>query len=751
MKKPGNFKGLLLAGMITVSLFVLGLICLPSLTEFILKNMDLGKGVSVQSLRVEKAGFWGSQLADVELHTPTGRIVLNRLDLRYDPWELGGGAVRVVSVTSPSIELDIHKLVEELQMLKTEETDQKSLQAETFHILENPPLNHLRIRDGWLNLSSESSSLQGDLQLKMDLHPELAQLQLDGNWSGFPFKGDLTLIKEGMDIFLGAKLDCADMSPLPSILETVGRFAGGLNLDLSSLLNIQRGAGFVRWTGRMEEDGIMDQFLELNATELNVQTMGMELDIPQSIFFFTPLDDGQFDASLYANINFGSNLILQGMKLSTSLRDGNYKFSGGIKKLSTIEDLTSTELIGLTVDRIDFAKDEDGEIIHLQDVECRFSAFHYDEGIFNLYDGEVFISWLGEDRYKVEIRKANGSLPTVGLNFSNLTYSGEIALNEFPHLKSYQTLEIEEAILGEEMKVEDFTLQFKMESSQRLDVKEVSMRMNEFEFSIDPANLAIEFPNSSDGRVDLSLLSAQLSFEDHEEIIVKNILGNLRFNSLDPIDSNGSQNIRFDLQVGEEEITDAKLEFEFFPDGVKTLGDINMQALGGSIRLPKVKISDDLSTLEVKALVEGVNAQELINYFEDLDADMEGNLSGVITVHNHPEKGWDFYGGSLTLDHSDDAVLSFRTHGLLSDGLNPESSDFERMKLLERALENLSLEDLNILFKVIEDGERIVEMNIRGSSKVDGKEIGVEYRPKIIGGLDALIQQANLLKSSSGQ
>ena len=37
-------------------------------------------------------------------------------------------------------------------------------------------------------------------------------------------------------------------------------------------------------------------------------------------------------------------------------------------------------------------------------------------------------------------------------------------------------------------------------------------------------------------------------------------------------------------------------------------------------------------------------------------------------------------------------------------------------------------------------------MNVRGETEVDGKGISVEYRPKIVGGLDALIQQADLTK-----
>ena len=83
---------------------------------------------------------------------------------------------------------------------------------------------------------------------------------------------------------------------------------------------------------------------------------------------------------------------------------------------------------------------------------------------------------------------------------------------------------------------------------------------------------------------------------------------------------------------------------------------------------------------------------------------------------------------------------------MLTDGLDKKSSEYKNMYLLDRALQNLNLEALNILFKVKEDGDRVVEMNVRGESEVDGKDISVEYRPKIVGGLDALIQQADLTK-----
>jgi hypothetical protein len=145
-------------------------------------------------------------------------------------------------------------------------------------------------------------------------------------------------------------------------------------------------------------------------------------------------------------------------------------------------------------------------------------------------------------------------------------------------------------------------------------------------------------------------------------------------------------------------------------------------------------------------LASGLNSQDLIALFEDLDARMEGNLSGLITIRNDPFRGWDFYGGSLSLDSSDSAKLYLNTHGMLTEGLEPKSSEYKNMYLLERALQDLQLDGLSVLFKVLEDGERVVEMNVRGESEVDGKGISVEYRPKIVGGLEALMQQADLSK-----
>ena len=143
-------------------------------------------------------------------------------------------------------------------------------------------------------------------------------------------------------------------------------------------------------------------------------------------------------------------------------------------------------------------------------------------------------------------------------------------------------------------------------------------------------------------------------------------------------------------------------------------------------------------------MADNLIAQDILDAFEDLDAQMDGNLSGRIALRMRRDSSWDFYGGFLSLNESDSAHLSLKMNGALTEGLNPESSEYENMELLEKALTDLDLESLKINFKLMEDGERVVEMNVIGESLVEGKKITVDYRPRIIGGLDALLQQLDL-------
>ena len=743
-KRVSKLKLFLWVTLILSGSLVFVLTSLPSFLESGIRKFARDSGINLHSIIIDEITPWSSRVSGLSSDFQEGKFSLQQLDLRYDPTQLAQGQLRAVSLTSPLLEIDIDAILERLEGIENANTDSK-IQAD--ELLSNPPVQHLRFRDLELSFNRVDTIARSQWDIEGDFHPGLAQLRLDGNLTGLPWQGDLTLVQEGSDLFLGASLQFSDLSKIFNSVKTVSELFDDENsVNFEKWLEIEQGVARARWTGRLENDGIMDQFIELNATELVCRAMGLTLQIPQAILFVTPHISGRTEANFYANLNWGENLEVRGLKLAGSLVDGQPNLNVRVQRLRTQGVLPQAELFGLVVDGIEFAENEMGEFLGVRKASLRFSSLHLEEGMYNLYDGEIDIEWLGEDRFQIELRKGNGSVPTLGLNLQGMRFSGEIALDSLPRLSAEQRFSVDEIFLGEDQKIDDFSIEFKSDSLERFELSELNMLVNDFQFSLSPANLIIEIPESSQGRLDLSFLDAELKFDDFSDLALKKIQGNIKFNSLDPLDTNGSQSVRFDLHAGEQVLESGQIKFEVLPNGEQVIKELEIHAFGGTLALEETKLIEGFEDFELKVLAKGLDAQQIISCFEDLDARMEGNLSGILTIRNDPSLGWDFYGGSLSLDSSERAKLFLNTHGMLTEGLDDESSEYKNMYLLERALEDLNLNGLNIMFKLLDAGERIVEMNVRGESEVDGKDISVEYRPKIMGGLDALLQQADLSK-----
>jgi len=126
--------------------------------------------------------------------------------------------LRAVSLTSPLLEIDIDAILERLEGIENANTDSK-IQAD--ELLSNPPVQHLRFRDLELSFNRVDTIARSQWDIEGDFHPGLAQLRLDGNLTGLPWQGDLTLVQEGSDLFLGASLQFSDLSKILNSVKTV--------------------------------------------------------------------------------------------------------------------------------------------------------------------------------------------------------------------------------------------------------------------------------------------------------------------------------------------------------------------------------------------------------------------------------------------------------------------------------------------------------------------------------------------------
>ena len=720
---------------------------MPKFLQYTIEEIIIDSGAQLRSVTIEKINPWAMKLSGMKILSEEGNISLEQLDARYDPLVLSNGKMHALSLSFPVLEVDIDKSLNRLNKIEEGEGNAKTIKQQANEFLSNPPLQHFRLRESSIFLASGARKIKTKLSIEGDFHSGLAQLRVDGNLTGLSWLGDMTMVQEGTDLFLGAVLQFPDLSCVPDFLSTLTSVMDkGNEFDLNELLKIQQGVAKGQWTGRIERDGIMDQFMDFNLSNLVLDCMGLTLNVPQAILFVTPHSPTWVESNFFTNLNWGENLNVRGLKIAANFKEGKPSLSARIQRMRMQGLLPNAEIVGLVIDDVDFAFDDEGGFIGLSKAKLRFSALHLEEGLFNLYDGELLVDWLGEDRFLVKLLKANGSLPTIGLNIHNLSYEGEVSIDSLPKLEKEQVLSIEEAFLGEDQKIDNFNVEFNLDSMERIEISSLYMQANEIEFSFDPANLVIEMPKTADGGMEISVMEGELNLADYKDFTIKEIMGNIRLNALDPLESNGTQSIRFDLHAGEHVLEEGEIRFDLLSTGEKIIQTVELCAFGGLISLEETIIGDNLDNLQLRAVAQGLNSQNLISLFEDLDAKMEGNLSGALSVRKDALRGWDFYGGALSLDPSDSAKLYLNTNGMLTEGLDRQSSEYKNMYLLDKALQDLNLDALNILFKVEENGNRLVEMNVRGETEVDGKGISVEYRPKIVGGLDALIQQADLTK-----
>ena len=210
--------------------------------------------------------------------------------------------------------------------------------------------------------------------------------------------------------------------------------------------------------------------------------MGLTLNVPQAILFVTPHSPTWVESNFFANLNWGENLNVRGLKIAANFKEGKPSLSARIQRMRMQGLLPNAEIVGLVIDDVDFAFDDEGGFIGLSKAKLRFSALHLEEGLFNLYDGELLVEWLGEDRFLVKLLKANGSLPTIGLNIHNLSYEGEVSIDSLPKLEKEQVLSIEEAFLGEDQKIDNFNVEFNLDSMERIEISVFICRQMKLNF-----------------------------------------------------------------------------------------------------------------------------------------------------------------------------------------------------------------------------------------------------------------------------
>ena len=282
-KRVSKLKLFLWVTLILSGSLVFVLTSLPSFLESGIRKFARDSGINIHSIIIDEITPWSSRVSGLGSDFPEGTFSLQQLDLRYDPTQLAQGQLRAVSLSSPSVEIDLEAILERLEGIENANTDSKKLKVQVDELLRKPPVQHLRFRDLELFFNSVDTIAPSQWDIEGDFHPGLAQLRIDGNLTGLPWQGDLTLVQEGSDLFLGASLQFSDLSKIFNSVKTVSELFDDENsINFEKWLEIEQGVAKARWTGRLENDGIMDHkgdHLSINYLSLHKLHSVIRLDI----------------------------------------------------------------------------------------------------------------------------------------------------------------------------------------------------------------------------------------------------------------------------------------------------------------------------------------------------------------------------------------------------------------------------------------------------------------------------------------
>jgi len=256
-------------------------------------------------------------------------------------------------------------------------------------------------------------------------------------------------------------------------------------------------------------------------------------------------------------------------------------------------------------------------------------------------------------------------------------------------------------------------------------------------YELNPARITIEqFEN---GSVSIDLNASTFNAPDLS-VKAEGIRSTITLSSLDPLVSEGPQELRFDaIRYGELALLDIRLLFSLEANGTFALHEGNASLFGGEVLFEptRFKLEDKEKNLAIR--LRDVDGSEVVALLKKFDGEVEGKFSGLIPLSNR-DGAWDYVGGYLELNPGTPGRLRYRSDGILTSDVKPGSAEFKRLRQVELALKDLDVKRLRLDF-LMEDGQRRITGDVQGKSQIDKKTtINLNYSPKILAGFDELLQ-----------
>ena len=731
--------GAFFSGIFVIALFWL---LAPGLAGWGLQRIaENAKMVNFEA-EVNRLDPWETRIGSIFFEREEAEVSIDSLLLQYEPQSLALGQIHSFTLRQLDLNIDGKKLLDHLlqEQASGDEPSEEMWLEKVGEFLSDPKLKFLRVLDSALKFEWPDFSLSLNFDIKGDYDQGLARTTFDGNFAEFPFLSEIRFWDEDGNTYGDIEIDFSDLNKSERLKYPFMRFTG---IDVGEVLSVESGDLVMQGIGRIDGNGITDLFMEFNGSNISGNILDLPFSIEKVISFVTPENSGEINFQNYANVAVHDIAEIKGFAMGVELKDQNLTIRPSIQEIKTSDGFGNIKITGMSFPVFDLNLSNLEKLPTNQPHDLFFDSVQIEEGTISLDKGKLNLLWNEElNLLRTQVFPLDATLIDLNIRLIGLSYNGLLELSEpfpsdFNHIFS-----CEKAFLAEDSLVENLTLSFRPLGPQKVLINNMTAKLSGILTDISPANCTLSILEEMNGyKIDFNNTDIRLGTE---KVVLEGLNGSILVESFDPLVTAKKNILSFrKLKTDELELEDGNFSFSVNNAGEFVVSDLFVHIFDGTMEMESAKWKLYTDYIKVESMLNEVSGQQIIDFFEGLDVQVDGNFSGMVSFSND-DGVWDFGTGFLQLNPSEEANIKFNQGELIYGGIDPTDPQAKNLKLTAWALEDLEVDGMRVNFKVLEN-ERQVIISINGVRETKDQKVDLDYKPRFLGGLQDLLQwKANL-------
>ena len=726
--------GAFLSGIIVISLVWF---MAPSLAEWGLNRISQNTKATTFGAEVNRLDPWETRIEKIVFEREEAEVSIESLLLQYEPQSLAVGQIHSFTLRELDVNIDGKKMLDYLLQEQVNEQDSSEViwLEKVGDFLSDPKLKFLRVLDSVLKIEWPDFSMPLNFDIKGDYDEGLARTTFDGNFAEFPFLSEIRFWDEDGNTYGDIEIAFTDLNKSENLKYPFLRFTG---IDLGEVLSVESGDLVMQGIGRIDGNRITDLFMEFNGSNITGNIIDMPFAIEKVISFVTPENLEEITIQNYANVAFPDIAEIKGFMLGVGLKDQNLTVRPSIQEIKTSDTFGAIRVTGMSFPVFDLDLSNLEKLPINQPHDLFFDSIQIEDGMISLDKGKLNLLWNQElNLLRTQVFPLNATLVDLNIRLIGLSYNGLLELSEpFPSDFNH-ILSCEKAFLGEDSLIENLTLCFRPLGPQKVLINNMTAKLSGILTDISPANCTLSILEEINGyKIDFNNTDIRLG---REKVVLEGLNGSILVKSFDPLVTAEKNILSFRKLTSDGlELEDGNFSLSVNNEGEFVVSDLFVRIFDGTMEMDSAKWKLYTDYIKAESMLNEVSGQQIIDIFEGLDVQIDGNFSGMVSFSNY-DGVWDFGTGFLQLNPSDEAKIKFNQGDLIYGGIESTDPQAKNLKLTAWALEDLEVDGMRVNFKVLEN-ERQVIISINGVRETKDQKVDLDYKPRFLGGLQDLLQ-----------